>query len=134
MFSFNESVGCISISSYWWIDNISIFVLYFGWSMYWSSSVFDRIVIDCGSIINSEGNISNSIPMLNKMFIHCITRVLVIDRAQNKNSSIMVFECMLSNFSFSCFKSFVCKILKSKSGSVEGCSLFCIANPKCDVV
>lgn len=88
------------------------------------------IFINCPWILNSKSYILNSISMLYQMIVHFLRRISMINRAEHKSSSLMVPNNMTSNRSFSCFKSPICKIAKSKSGCIIRGSLFRVPNPK----
>jgi len=68
------------------------------------------------------------------MIVHSFVAVFVIYRAENKDSAFSVPDGMVRNFSFTGFKSFIGKVVKTKSTGIERGSLLSIANPEGDVV
>jgi len=58
----------------------------------------------------------------------------MIDRAEDKGSSIIVSDHMAGNLSLSSLKSFIGKVFESKTSSIVGGSLLGISDPKGYVV
>lgn len=67
------------------------------------------------------------------MRIHFLIAVLVVDRGKDESSSFVIPDDVANSLPFSGLKSFVGKVLETKSGCVVGGGLFGIADPECDM-
>ena len=130
-------MSCISISFNRCNNNMSIFILKFNWFSNRNSSSFWSSFVNGCCILNSKSNIPDSISMTSKMATHFICKkwcIWVIDWIKDKNGSITAPYDMACNSSLTSFKTFICIVLESKSASIKGSSLFCISDPKRDMV
>lgn len=127
-------MSCITISFYGRTNYITIGVLNLEWSMYWCCTIFNWVLINGSCIIDRESYISHSISMLNNVLIHCLTRVLVVNWTKNKDSPFMILDSMMSNFSLTCFKTFICEVFETKSWCIERCCLLSITDPEGNVI
>lgn len=100
--SFYKCVSCISISKNGWENDwaVSIFMLGGRWDRYCSS--FDGSFIDGFAVLNLNGNISDSISMIDEMLIHCLAGIFVVDRLKDEYCAFLVSDNVAGHSSFSC--------------------------------
>jgi len=134
VFTFDKSMSSLAICMNGWNYDNSVFILQLCWGKNWFSSTFNSKVINCLWVLYCESNVSNTITMFNKMMIYLLVRILLINRAKNKNRTLCVFDNMTGDSSFPSFKTFIGKIFKTKSACIKWSSLFSITYPKGDMI
>lgn len=134
IFTFYKGMSSLAICMNWWNYDNSVFILQLSWSKNWFGSTFNSKVVNCFWVLNCESNVSNTITMFNKMMIYLLVRILLINRAENKNWSLCIFDNMTGDSSFSSFKAFIGKIFKTKSTCIKWSCLFSITYPKSDMI
>lgn len=127
-------MGSLAVSSDWWNDDWTVFVFQFSRGKDRYSAIFHSKVVNSFGVFNRKSNVPNTISMLNKMSVHIFVGVLLINRAEDKDWAFSILNNMTGNTSFTSFKSFVGKIVKTKSTGVERGGLFGVTNPECDVI
>lgn len=110
--------------------DIAILILNLNWRHDRLSTILHGDFIDGSSILNAKSDISDSVSMLDKMLIHSLARVWLINRAQNKGGALLVPYHMLCDLSLTSLQPLVGQILEAKPASVEGGSLLGITHPE----
>lgn len=97
-------------------------------------SIGNGVLIYGSGVFNSEGNVLDSIAMLNQMLVHFFRGIPLVNRAEDKGSPSVVPHHMAGDSPLPSLQPLIGQILEAKPGSIEGGSLFGIPNPKCDMI
>jgi hypothetical protein len=94
------------------------------------TSVGHSVTEDGPSILYCEGDVFDTVSVVDQVMVHLFGGVFMVDWAEDKGGSLVVPDDVACYFPLSCLKSFVGEVIKAKSGSIVRSSLFGIADPE----
>lgn len=129
----NESVSCISISSYRGDDNNSIFIPQGGWLHDCSGSSGDGLLEDSCRIVDVEGDIFNSITVLGMMLVEFFLSIW-IKRCLKNETNLTIFNDMLGEVSVASLEALISNVIKTESRAVVTGCLLSVSDPECNMI
>lgn len=129
----NECVGRVPVGPDGSHDNGSVLVGELAGRRDGDSAVGGRVLVDGLGVLDVEGDVLDSVSMVNKVLVHFFGTVLVVDRAETESGSLVVPDHVAGDLSLPVFKALVGEVFEPEAGGVVGGRLFGVSDPEGEV-